>query len=62
MFTHLTTLLSVLTLHVRRLARDEKGFSVSVEKLLLVIGVIAIAGLVIGALTVYVQGLLSRLN
>ena len=62
MYTHLIAVLHVLTGTLRRNLRDERGFSLSVEKLLLVIGVIAIAGLVIAGLTAYIQSLLARIN
>lgn len=62
MYTHLTAVLHVLTGTLRRNLRDERGFSLSVEKLLLVIGVIAIAGLVVAGLTVYVTGLMARIS
>lgn len=62
MYTHLTAVLHVLTGTLRANLRDESGFSLSVEKLLLVIGVIAIVGVVVAGLTAFVMGLMARIS
>jgi hypothetical protein len=42
-------------------ARDERGFSLSIEQLLWIIGIAAIAGVVVLALNGYINGLLAKL-
>ena len=42
-------------------ARDERGFSLSIEQLLWIIGIAAIAGVVVLALKAYINGLLAKL-
>ena len=42
-------------------ARDERGFSITSETLWWIIGIAAIAGIVITPVGVYIQDLLSRL-
>ncbi|QLQ16356.1 MAG: hypothetical protein HZY73_12610 [Micropruina sp.] len=42
--------------------RDERGWSVSTEKLLWIIGIIAMVAVVVAALNGYINGLLGRIR
>lgn len=42
--------------------RDERGFSLSTENLLWIIGIIAIVGIVIGVITGYINSQLAKIG
>jgi len=54
--------LAALTAWLRAKPTDERGFQMSVENLLWIIGIVGLVGIVLAVLNGYIQGLLGSIG